>query len=118
MKNENENGNMKEDVLERAMFSRLIGYGIIVFLAKGILIMSDRIPTLNVLINKINSTDAIYYTLSVMLLLEVITYLTYNSFMKIKRKRVKKELDLIVKGYSKGFHAGCKYQSRQGDNHD
>lgn len=35
-----------------------------------------------------------------------------------KWKRVKKEMDLIVKGYSKGFHAGCKYQSRQGNNYD
>ncbi|EMG6929013.1 hypothetical protein V5J53_004510 [Salmonella enterica] len=115
MKNENRN---MQDVLQKIMYSRLIGYLIILIFFQVILIMSARIPALNDLMNKVSSTDAINYMLLFLLLLEMITYLTYGIFIEIKRKRVKKELDLIVKGYSEGFNDGCKYQSKKSENHD
>ncbi|ELG0980105.1 hypothetical protein RNW67_004604 [Salmonella enterica] len=112
----NENRNMKENVLQEIMYHKLICYGIIVFFAKGTLIMSDRIPTLNALLNKISSTDAIYYTLSVMLLLEVITFLTYGAFKSMKKKKEEKERGLIKEGFSEGFSKGFK--KGQMDNND
>lgn len=78
--------------------------------------MSDINPMLNALLNKISSIDTIFYTLSIILLLEVITYLTYNSFKAIKNKRIKKELDLIIKGYSEGFNDGIDFQKRGSNN--
>ena len=112
----NENRNMKENALQEIMYYKLICYGIIVFFAKGTLIMSDRIPTLSALLNKISSTDAIYYTLSVMLLLEVITFLTYGAFKSMKIKKEEKERDLIKEGFSEGFSKGFK--KGQMDNKD
>ncbi|EBL8482878.1 hypothetical protein RNV14_004486 [Salmonella enterica] len=107
--------NIKEDVLQKVMYRKLICYGVIVFIA-GTLIMSDINPMLNALLNKISSIEAVFYTLLVILLLEVITYLTYNSFKLIKNKRNKKELDLIIKGYSEGFNDGIDFQKRGGNN--
>lgn len=112
----NENRNMKENALQEIMYYKLICYGIIVFFAKGTLIMSDRIPTLSALLNKISSTDAIYYTLSVMLLLEVIIFLTYGAFKSMKKKKEGKELDLIKEGFAEGFSKGFK--KGQMDNND
>lgn len=107
--------NIEEDVLQKVMYRKLICYGVIVFIA-GTLIMSDINPMLNALLNKISSIDTIFYTLSIILLLEVITYLTYNSFKAIKNKRIKKELDLIIKGYSEGFNDGIDFQKRGSNN--
>ncbi|EAU4921290.1 hypothetical protein IH048_004480 [Salmonella enterica] len=107
--------NIKEDVLQKVMYRKLICYGVIVFIA-GTLIMSDINPMLNALLNKISSIEAVFYTLLVILLLEVITYLTYNSFKLIKNKRNIKELDLIIKGYSEGFNDGIDFQKRGGNN--
>ena len=70
----NEIRNIKEDALQKVIYKKLICYGYIVIIA-GTLIMSD----------KISSIDAIFYTLLVILFLEVITYLTYNSFKLIKK---------------------------------
>ncbi|ENR3186387.1 hypothetical protein ACEVH2_004669 [Salmonella enterica] len=107
--------NIKEDVLQKVMYRKLICYGVIVFIA-GTLIMSDINPMLNALLNKISSIEAVFYTLLVILLLEVITYLTYNSFKLIKNRRNKKELDLIIKGYSEGFNDGIDFQKMGSNN--
>ncbi|EAN2687261.1 hypothetical protein BB542_23740 [Escherichia coli] len=110
------NENIKEEVLLGGMFNKLIYYALIVFIAKVILIISDNIPSLNALLNETSSTDAIYYTLSVMLLFELITYLTYRSFMARRRNRAKRERDLIKEGFAEGFSKGFK--KGQMDNND